>query len=373
MSRYEFALADAADAADDAELRRRMAEVWMEGRIAVSFRREPSYFAGCRLQGDTVQVIKCTDTETSRIVGMGSRLTTTVHVNGVAERIGYLADLRGVLAARRGTLLARGYRFLRALHMADPVPFYLTVIVDTNEAALGNLVGGRAGLPPYLPQGRILTPAIHLDAARPPIELAGIAFRRADAGSMPQLRAFLREQAPSKQFSPLYAEADFADGGRLASLDPGDFFVALDSGGRVAACIAAWNQSAVRQTHVERYPTALGLLRPLYNLASRLTGLKPLPAEGGKLAFVYLSCIAVRGNDLALFRGLLRHACNALRTGPWHFAIAGLHENDPLAAALQDYRRIEAAGRLFLVHYPHDGQPMPALDARPPYFEMALA
>ena len=370
MSRYEFAQADAPD---DAELRRRMAEVWMEGRIAVSFRREPSYFAGCRLQGDTVQVIKCTDTDTGRIVGMGSRLKTAVNVDGRPLGIGYLADLRSLLAIRRGTLVARGYRFLRALHMADPVPFYLTLIVDTNEAALSNLVGGRAGLPPYVSQGRILTPAIHLDAARPPLEIAGISFRRADAGSMPQVRAFLRELAPGKQFSPLYAGADFATGGRFASLHPADFFVARDGSGQIAACLAAWDQSAVRQTHVERYPAALGLLRPLYNLASRLTALKPLPPAGGKLAFVYLSCIAVRGNDLALFRGLLRHACNALRTGPWHFAIAGLHEGDPLAAALHDYRRIEAAGHLFLVHYPRDGQPVPVLDARPRYFEMALA
>ena len=46
---------------DDARLRARMAAERMEGDIAVSFRREPDFFAGCRVQGDATQVVKCTD------------------------------------------------------------------------------------------------------------------------------------------------------------------------------------------------------------------------------------------------------------------------------------------------------------------------
>ena len=72
-SRYAF---DLAGPADDAQLRARMAEDRMEGSIAISFRREPSYFAGCRVQGDATQVMKCVDTATGRIVGLGSRSTS---------------------------------------------------------------------------------------------------------------------------------------------------------------------------------------------------------------------------------------------------------------------------------------------------------
>ena len=46
MSRYRF---DLATEADDAALRRVLADTPMPGRIAVSFRREPSYFAAGRL------------------------------------------------------------------------------------------------------------------------------------------------------------------------------------------------------------------------------------------------------------------------------------------------------------------------------------
>ena len=156
MSRYEFSLAQLAD---DAQLRACMAGVWMEGRMAVSFRREPSYFAGCRVQGDAVQVLKCTDLRDGRIIGMGCRSSLRLHVNGEARRLGYLADLRGLPEGRQGSLLARGYRFLQELHECDPVPFYLSVIFDGNERALGSLLGARAGLPIYSPLGRIRTPA----------------------------------------------------------------------------------------------------------------------------------------------------------------------------------------------------------------------
>jgi hypothetical protein len=389
MSRFEFALAGPAD---DAELRQRMAEDWMEGEIAISFRREPSYFAGCRIQGDSGQVVKCTDTHSGRIVGMGSRLVSSVHINGRPRRVGYLADLRTMREHRHGTLLARGYRFLRELHRSDPLPFYLTVIFDSNAAALQSLVGERAGLPHYGAMGRILTPAIHLDFARPGLSITGVEFGRATATEMPQIRDFLRHQAASRQFSPAYAEADFGVDGRLGALRAGDFFVARTGGrvgagsgngtriegptgaaGRIVACVAAWDQSALRQTHIERYSTPLRLTRPFYNLASALSPLKPLPAPGAKLPLVYLCCIAVQDNDALLFRALLRHAYNALRTGPWHYAIAGLHEHDPLAQVLAEYRRIAAAGHLFVVHYPEDGDPRTEFDGRTRYVEMALA
>jgi hypothetical protein len=369
VSRLDFALAIPAD---DAQLRRRMAEDWMEGRMAVSFRREPSYFAGCRLQGERAQVITCIDRGSGDIVGMGSRLVSTVHVNGQPRRAGYLADLRLQPAYRRGTALARGYRFLHKLHQAEPVPFYLTLIFGGNTVALRSLVGARAGLPLYRPLGRMLTPALHLDFARGALPVEGLSFERATATSWPETMAFLRREAATKQFSPAYADADFGADGRFAGLTANDFFVAR-AGGRVLGCLAAWDQSALRQTHIERYAQPLRLLRPLFNAAARVSPLKPLPPKGGRVPYLYLSCVAVEGNDVRLFRALLRFAYNELRLGHWHYAIAGLHEEDPLALVLREYRRIDASGELFIVHYPEDGNPLAEIDARTRTFEMALA
>jgi hypothetical protein len=372
MSRFNFSLATPQD---EAQLRARMADDWISGNISISFRREPNYFAGCRLQGDQVQVITCRDTLTKRIVGLGSLCSSVMHINGKRTRVGYLADLRCDPAYRNGTLLARGYRFLHSLHESDPLPNYYTVIFETNETALRALVSSRAGLPAYKPVGRVITPALHLDFPKPPIILPGVNLRRATSDDLAPIVAFLNERMPSKQYSPVYAEADFLPGGRCTGLSIDNFFVACQ-GNRIIGALAAWDQKEVRQTHIERYSPALGALRPFYNLASLFSPLKKLPAIGSRIPYLYLCCIVVEDNDVSLFRALLRCAYNELRQGPWHYAIVSLHDRDPLSNVLADYRNIPTAGLLYRVDFESSDVLAPKrieLDDRIPYIEMALA
>jgi hypothetical protein len=350
VSRYRFELATESD---DAQLRARMREGAMEGNIAISFRREPSYFLGCCLQGDRTEVIKCVDAQTNTIVGLGSRSTSEAYINGEARRIGYLADLRSISAYRSGTLLARGYKFLQQLHDADPVPFYVTVIYEGNEVALRNLVGARAGLPEYREIGRLLTPAIHLDVRRREIALHGLRLVRGSSGQLQQIVRFLNQNLREKQLAPVYRESDF-EHGRFRDLRPQDFFLAMD-GDEICGTVAAWDQYRMRQTHVERYSHKLATIRPLYNLAARVSPLRALPGIGEAIPYIYLACVAARNNDPEVFRCLLRAAYNELRHGKWHYAIVGLDAADPLVSVLSDYRSIPTAGRVFSVRYPVDG------------------
>ena len=101
------------------------------------------------------------------------------YINGQPVRVGYLSDLRGHARYRNRLLLARGYKYLRQIHAANPVALYFTVILDGNQAALRTLVGERAGLPPYHDIGKILTPAVHL----PDPPLSGAATPRAPAAN----------------------------------------------------------------------------------------------------------------------------------------------------------------------------------------------
>jgi len=364
MSRFEFSLAGPGD---DAQLRARMAVDAMEGSIAVSFRREPSYFAGCRLQGDATQVVKCVDAASGRVVGLGSRSTAPAYVDGQRARIGYLSDLRLAPELRRGLLVARGYRMLRRLHAADPVPFYTTVIYEGNAPAFSALVGARAGLPRYVDWGRLLTPAIKLDFAMRQAGLAGIALERGNAARLPQIVEFLNRERARKQFAPIVDTAQFGNG-RLAGLGAEAFYLAV-RGGRIVGTLAAWDQSDLRQTHVERYPLVLGLARPLYNALAALLPLKRLPPPGGRVPYVYLACAAAEDDDVNLFRFLMCAAHESLRRGPWSFAIAALHEADPFAPVLSEFRSVAAAGRLFAVHYPEEPLAIDPVARRVPCME----
>jgi len=359
-SRFYF---DLASEQDDPELRALMAEGVMEGDIAITFRREPSYFKGVCVYGDCNQVIKCVDTRTQRVVGLGCRSTSSAYIDGAARRVGYLSDLRSVPEIRRGTLLARGFGYLRQLHEADPVQFYFCVMYEGNSVAVDNLVGGRAGLPAFREFGRVLTPALHLDFPKGPLRLEGVSVERAKPQQMPAIVRFLNEWQRHKQLAPVYREADFGVGAaarRFAGLRAEDFLLALREG-EIVGTIAAWDQHSFRQTHVERYSRRLALVRPLYNLASSLTPLKALPRAGARIPFLYFSCMCAYEHDTDILRVLLRAMYNSTRSGPWHYAIVGLHEADPYARLLQEYRRIEAAGRVFIVHYPPGSGDVPAL------------
>ena len=59
-----------------------MASDHMQGAMTLSFRREPDYFLGCGVQGDESQIIKCVDSKSGRIVGLGARHSKRLFVNG---------------------------------------------------------------------------------------------------------------------------------------------------------------------------------------------------------------------------------------------------------------------------------------------------
>jgi len=355
---------------DDAELRARMAEDWLPGNITVSFRREPSFFHGSSVQGESAQIIKCIDTATNRLVGLGSRFVNEVYINGKARRIGYLADLRAHTEFRGKSGLARGYRYLRQLHVEDPVPFYYSMILEDNRVARDVLTTARCGLPYYRDRGRFLTPAVYLDLPKRPININGVTFRRGCKDDLVNIFSFIEEHAKQKQMAPVIELKDFKTT-RLRDLNAEDFYLALDAKGLVGV-IAAWDQSRFRQTYVERYNTILSIIRPAYNIFSIFTTLKPLPVPGSKVPYFYLAFVTIRDNDLNVFRGLLRYLYNDRRTGPWNYFIAGLHESDPLNQVLNEYRRIEVAGRLFIVHYSENQEDYDQLDDRIPYVEIAM-
>ena len=178
---------------------------------------------------------------------------------------------------------------------------------------------------------------------------------------------FLDREHARKQFAPVWRCGDLGErfGGTLR---PEDFLLARRRD-RLVGALAAWDQSALRQTHVERYSAPLAALRPFYNALCAIAPLKPLVAPGSPLPFFYVSAIAIEGDDPAVFAALLRRAYRDRRRGPWRFMVPTLHERDPLAGVLGGYRAIAAAGRLFAVHFGDAARF--ALDGRVPYVDMA--
>lgn len=338
---------------DDAELRALLRETPMGERIEVAFLREPDFFRAARVQGTCVQVIVAR--AGGRIAGVATRALRAGYLNGRAATVGYLGDLRLRSEFRGGTVLARGYRFLRDLHADGRAELYTTVIVEDNRRALKSVAANRAGLPLYTDLGRILTPAIHVGRPLPALNSDIV---RGSADLLPDIVAKLNENR--LQFALAYTESDFLDG-RFPGFRVADFHV-LRRGGRVAGVLGAWDTGSFRQTVVTRYRGALGALRPLVNLFRR----PPLPPPGRPLRHLTLSFIST--DDGQAMRALVRHAYREAAGGAYTHLTLALHERDPRAELIGEYPHTPFAGRLFAVTF--DG--VPRLDGRVPCAEAAL-
>lgn len=351
-------------AADDAALRRLMAQNVMEGGISVSFRREPSYFAACAVQGAAVESRKGCDTA-GNIVILGSRFRRPAYVNGRLCDTGYLADLRVDKAHRSGLLLYRGYKILAERMAAEPLAADITMILQDNAAALATIAANRPGMPRYTPLGRVHTPVIPLLLPRRALFSDCLTVSPATADDLPTLFAFLNREAARRQFAPHYTAADLGTG-RLNGLRAHDFLT-VRRGGEIAAAAAVWNQHPFRQIHVEGYRGAWRVGQPLYNAAARILRLPRLPAAGGEIRHGYLALAMTANDDAQAFRLLLRAAYREARRRGWHYMVGSLHERDPLLPELLAYPHIGAGGLLFAVSA---GEP-PKLDGRVPYIDAA--
>jgi hypothetical protein len=367
MSRYRF---DLAGPADDADLRHVLTATPMPGHVSVSFRREPSYFEGARVDGRFRQVVAARDLDSGRLVGFGCRSVMPRWVNGRTEPIGYLSSLRLLAEHRNRGLVARGYAMIRRLHQDGRTRLYLTTIAEGNRTALKLLTSGRARLSAYHFAGRYYTLVMPLAKGRErPIETSGVEIRPARPNEMGRIAAWLRAEGPRRQFFPLYEGEDFdTEEGIFKNMRPEDILLAL-RGGELVGTLAGWNQMGFRQTVVYAYGRLMNLARPLYYAWSRWRGLPGLPRPGEAFRYLTAALPVVSYDNPHVFAALVA-AMRTRAAGAFDYLLLGLHEYDPLLAVSRRWRATRYVTRLYLACW-DDGEPLrKSLDERPPYLEL---
>jgi hypothetical protein len=366
MSRYRFELATPND---DADLRHILAATPMEGKIAVAFRREPSWFAGAVVDGRFRQVVACRDLRTERIIGFGCRSVREVHVNGRPGLVGYLSSLRVLPEHRNLGLVARGYAFFRELHGDRRVPYYLTTIAAENRTALDVLTSGRAGLPVYHPAGAYHTVAVPLSRRRPAATAGNLIVRPSKMEDLPALLDFLASAGLRRQFFPRLEANDFlSPEGMMRGLSF-DKILLAERGGRLVGTLAGWDQHSYRQSVVHAYHGWLPWVQPLYNVWARLINRPGLPHPGGAFHYLMGALPVVEEDDDTAFAALLEALRYRAADGPWTHLLIGLHEADPLLRVAQRHQAACYVTRLFLVCWPDGEEARVAVDGRAPYLE----
>jgi hypothetical protein len=367
MGRFQFELAGPDD---DADLRHVLAATPMEGRVAVSFQREPSWFGGAVVDGFARQVVACRDLNSGRIFGFGCRSLRELFVNGKPMTVGYLSSLRVLPEYRNRGLIARGYAFFRRLHQDGQTPFYLTTIAEGNETALRILTSGRAGLPAYHPAGRYHTSVIPLrDTSVSRVRLSSATIRAAQAADLPAILDYLATVGARRQFFPVYRADDFLEPtGLLRGLDMEHLLLA-ERGGRLVGVLAGWDQYAYRQQVVHDYAGWLRWARPFYNLGAWLRGSAGLPARGQPLRTMMAALPVVADDNPEIFSDLLATLRESSRGGPWTHLLVGLHESDPLSPVVRRFQTACYTSLLFVACWPDGDAARLALENRPAYLE----
>lgn len=346
---------------DDAQIRAVLRRNTMPGAIALAFAHEPSFFEAIEVEGRDPQVV--VGEQDGRLVGAGLVTIRQVYLNGEPSDVGYLSSLRADPAIRGTTALARGYRAFRQVHEAQRrVPFYLSTIMEDNRQARELLTSGRAGLPAYREIGRYHTQVIPLLRRRQPRLPAGLRMVTGSAVGAAELAEFLRETGKSRQFYPVYTADDLqAPTGLLRGLALDDVAVAL-AGDRILGVMAAWNQLPFRQHVVTGYQGWLRWARPLFG--------RLLPAPGEPVQSLLAACLAIRDDDPAVFRALVRHLLHQHAGGAHRLLFIGLAGDDPLLPVAQEPWHFTVHSRMYAVDWVDGQAALQALDARAPYLEL---
>lgn len=361
------ALFRCATAADDHALRAMLRANDMDSWVNLAFEREPCFFAGEHLMGDSTAVIALDEAAQQTPIGMYTSSLLPVHINGRAAFAGYLGGLRvNRQYRRRIRILKDGFASIpRLISCQKTMSCWFTSVGQENSKARRILEAGLKNMPSYRLVGSMETLAFSTRLGKH----KGL-LQQATIRDVPALSNFFNQQASAFQFSPVLSEAWLLSLNGQHGLKLKDFWLLRD-GHELSGCLAIWDQRKFKQTVVHNYRFPLNKLRGVYNLLAGVRGKIRLPAPGEKLEQVFISFFALsqRAQDKAVdvISEALLHASEKNAA----IGTLGLSDRNPMIRKLQAALHPDCyRTNIETVTWPEAD--LPELDARPPQPEVAV-
>lgn len=362
-----------ATSADNAALLTLFGDVPMSGRLVLSTRRDPNFFALYDMQRGLAD---CRVYERNGVLlSLGTVLVRDGWIDGRPARVGYLGDLRSRLGASREHLIASAYAevLADAMRRHGCERFY-TAVLASNALAINSLVRrstARSNQPRYHLLRRFTTTSVQFTGplrSRPhPYRV-----RVATAADLPAIVALLDRDHRARPFGYRYDTGELEH--RLAHW-PGmslqRTYVAHDADGRLVGVTTAWDPRAVKRYRVVAYRGSMRWSKLAFNAAARVLRWPPLPEPGHDFRSLYLCNTSIEGDRAEVLRALIERIYEDFRGSGYHFFSLCVYENDPLAPALHGLTAQRLDFHLYEVT-PPDVE-TPALGTGRPGFEMALA
>jgi hypothetical protein len=303
----------------------------MASWVTVSLEREPSYFRGEDLMGESFTVVAHEESVHPVPVGMYSCAFLPVHMNGRPEQAGYLGGLRVCRPYRHKlSVIKNGFASIQVLMpFRGTAPCWFTSVASENAAARRLLEARLPGMPIYRPAGELETLVLDVRQGR-----VGRLLRQATRQDVPALVDFFNRQARVYQFAPLLNETQLLalTGGKGLTL--GDFWL-LKDGRDIRGCLAVWDQRPFKQSVIRGYRFPLSALRVVYNAWASVTNRLHLPAPGERLEHAFLAFVAFDVAAESVYMDAVREGLTKVRDKGAHAGVLGLSPQNALMHVLK--------------------------------------
>ncbi len=355
----------AVQAGDDEGIRRLLGAPQPSALLALGFERSPSYLQAATVSHVQPEILVAEHRDSTDIVAVVNLGQRPVFVNGERCDVRFAGDLRVAAAHQGGRLLVYLSRKMRDI--LGESGWYQTIILNENERSRSALAqGGRAGMPFYAPQINVET--FTLTGSKQQLTSADCSVRKATVSDIPGMNRFVQKMSRYYQFLPVYDFNGLLTGeAYFRGLSIQDFIL-VERHGELCALGAVWDQKAFKQTRVVSYQPWINLLRPVYNLWTRLLGGLHLPPAGELLDYRLVHSPLTTPDDTEAFAILLQALWeHCSQTGGRALSLS-LSANDPRRTVIRNFRHFFMAGTHYLASFSRDS--LPDLDERlVPYFE----
>ncbi|NNP69933.1 hypothetical protein [Acinetobacter sp. Ac_5812] len=364
---------------DDQALRELIAVPMTTKGVKISFQREPSYFKASDILYRHKLHVVIEDTESQKNVACYSNGHRPCYVDKTIQNVRYASDLR-VDPNYRGKSLVKALGVHVKQTMHDP-NFSQMIIFDDNHAARAAIQTGKTGIPDYYDEGLIETLTLtHLGAKRKikafltqriqaKTEISEIKSCVARAEHIKVMTRFIAEMSQHYNFIPAYNFEELLAGHHyFTGLQLSDFQLYFQDG-KLVGMFGLWDQHALKQTKILHYSSVIGVLRPIYNLLTKVTKGMPLPKLGDSLKYHVLHSLLCHPQQLALHHLMLEDAQKLSKQRGVGIVSFTLSHQDPRFQLNQFYKGERLTGMHGFISFL--GDPRPNFDKNLiPYLEV---
>ncbi|MEB3790869.1 hypothetical protein [Acinetobacter sp. IK40] len=351
--------------ADDQALRALIAVPMTTKGVQISFQREPSYFKASDILYRHKLHVVIEDTEHQKNVACYSNGHRPCYVDKAIQNVRYASDLR-VDPNYRGKSLVKvlGAHVKQTLHQPD---FSQMIIFNDNYAARAAIQTGKSGIPDYYDEGLIETLTLtHLGNKRTikaflnhrtETERGEIKSCQARPEHITAMNRFIAEMSQHYNFIPAYNFAELHAGHPYFSgLQLSDFQLYFQDG-KLVGMFGLWDQHTIKQTKILHYSSAIGLVRPIYNVLTKVTKGMPLPKLGDSVRYHVLHSLLCHPQQLALHHLMLEDAQKISKQRGVGVVSFTLSHQDPRFQLNQFYKGERLTGMHGFISFQGDPRP----------------